>query len=219
MRDRIFYSICFGFIFGVLVRSLLSVNIYFAILCGVISLALLLVFTFILKHKWGIIASVFILTFSLGILRFHVVDVGAPKVFESQVGQKVSLAGVIIDEPSTGANNQKLTVEVEDAGAKTKMLLSTSLDENYKYGDKINFEGVFKKPENFLTDQGKIFDYINYLRKDGVLYVMSFPKVTVVSEGSGNFIKSTLFSAKEKFLEKMNLAIQSPESLLMGGLI
>jgi len=41
----------------------------------------------------------------------------------------------------------------------------------------------------------------------------------VVSSGNGNPIKNTLFSLKEKFLEKMNFAIASPENLLMGGLI
>jgi len=49
--------------------------------------------------------------------------------------------------------------------------------------------------------------------------VMSYPSVEIISRGNGNFIKNALFFIKEKFLEKMNFAIQSPENLLMGGLI
>jgi competence protein ComEC len=70
-----------------------------------------------------------------------------------------------------------------------------------------------------VTDQGKVFDYVNYLRKDGILYVMSYPKIEIVSRGNGNKIQSALFFVKEKFLEKMNFAITGTESLLMGGLI
>ena len=234
MRDRIFYTICFGFLFGVLIRSFILVDLYLVILVAVISCALFLFFTLISKNNWGILISIFIFTFCLGIFRFNMVDVSNPEVFESQVGQKVAFSGEIIDEPSIKENNQQLTVEVKNLApqglaldslkarpfpAKIQILFSTGLETDYKYGDEINFIGILKKPENFMTDQGKVFDYINYLRKDGILYVMSYPKIEIISEGNGNVIKSFLFTAKEKFLEKMNFAIKSPESLLMGGLI
>ena len=219
MRDRIFYTICFGFLAGVLLRSFILVNLYFVFLLVFIVLALLLFFTFVSKNNWGILFSVFILVFSFGIFRFHMVDVPNPMVFESKVGQKVNLSGEIIDEPNIKENNQQLTVESKTGDSTTDILLSTGLNTDYKYGDEINFSGTLKKPENFVTDQGKEFDYINYLRKDGILYVMSYPKVEIISRGNGNFLQSTLFLAKEKFLEKMNLAISAPESLLMGGLI
>lgn len=229
MRDRVFYIICFGFLLGVLLRSFLFVNLYLVILFGLIALALLLFFALVSKNKWGILISVFISTFCFGIFRFNIVDVPSPAIFESHVGQKVTLSGEIIDEPSIKENNQQLTVLATSRGwtsrepdvqpLETEILLSVNLDENYKYGDEISFTGVLKKPENFITDTGKVFDYINYLRKDGILYVMSYPKVEIVSHGNGNKIQSALFLAKEKFLEKMNLAITGSESLLMGGLI
>lgn len=221
MRDKIFYVVCFGFLFGVLLRSFILFDLYFVGLFSVIALAIFLFFSLISKNRWGILISIFILAFSFGIFRFSMVDVPNPVVFESQVGQKATFSGEIIDEPSIKENNQQLTIEVRDGGKeKTKILLSTGQDTDYKYGDEINFEGVLRKPENFITDQGKEFDYVNYLRKDGILYVMSYPKIEIASRGNGNAIKSTLFSIKEKFLEKMNFAIPgNPESLLMGGLI
>jgi competence protein ComEC len=219
MRDRIFYVICFGFLFGVLLRSLVLVNIYFTVLLTVIALALFLFFSLISKNQWGIIVSVFVLAFSLGIFRFHLVDVSNPAIFESRVGQKVSFLGEIVDEPNIKENNQQLIVEVLEEKAETKILLSAGLEADYKYGDMINFSGILKKPENFITDQGKEFDYVNYLRKDGILYVIGFPRIEIISSGNGNSIRGALFSIKEKFLEKMNFAINSPENLLMGGLI
>jgi competence protein ComEC len=219
MRDNIFYIACFGFLLGVLLRSFVSVDLYFTILLSVISLALILFFTLISKDKWGILTSVFILVFCFGIFRFHSVDIPAPDIFESQIGQKVNFSGRIIDEPNIKENNQQLIVETKINESTTRILLSANLGEYYRYGDEINFSGTLKKPENFITDTGKEFDYINYLRKDGILYVMSYPKIEVLSRGNGGIVKSLLFFVKEKFLEKVNFAIATPENLLMGGLI
>src|SRR3989339_1501886 len=207
MRDRIFYSICFGFVLGVLWGSFVSTDLYLVFLFAEIAFALFLFFSLISQNSWGIIASIFILTFVFGLWRFSIADRVAPIV--------VSMHGEIVDEPTMGENNQKLIVQTKE----TIILITTDFENNYKYGDIINFSGKLEKPENFITDQGKEFDYINYLRKDGIFYVISFPKVEIISRGNGNFIQAFLFSVKEKFLEKMNLAIQTPESLLMGGLI
>ena len=98
-------------------------------------------------------------------------------------------------------------------------MVTTDFEQDFKYGDKINFSGKLAKPENFITDQGKEFDYINYLKKDGILYVMSYPKIEIVSSNNGNPLKAELFSLKEKFLAKVNFVIPSPENLFMGGLI
>ena len=219
MRDRIFYSICFGFVFGVLLRSFVFVDIFTVMFLVVIIVALILFFTLISKNQWGTITGIFILAFSFGIFRFNMVDIPTSIIFESQVGQKVSFSGIIIDEPDMRENNQKLTIEAQSGDQKTKILATINFGEDFKYGDKINFSGKLQKPENFITDQGKVFDYVNYLKKDGILYVMNYPKIEIISHGNGNTIKNILFLTKKKFLEKINFAIKSPENLLMGGLI
>ncbi len=173
---------------------------------------------FLFNRDKKIIFSIFFLGAALGVFRFHLADTPAPEVFESRVNQEVSLSGQVVDEPDARENNLKLTVLVLEGGQKTEILLSADINGGYKYGDEISFSGVLEKPENFKTDQGKIFDYVNYLRKDGILYLMKYPKIEIVSHG-GNIIKRALFSAKEKFLDKIGLIIPNPESLLMGGLI
>ncbi|MBI5139522.1 ComEC/Rec2 family competence protein, partial [Candidatus Nomurabacteria bacterium] len=224
MQGRIFYGTCLGFVFGVLVRSFVAVDFYLAVFALSFSFILIL-FTSFIKLKWparvggGVVISIFIFAFSLGILRFNFADNLAPDVFEAQAGQKVSLQGEIIDAPDIRENNQKLIVEAKVYDEKTRVLVTTNFSEYFKYGDQVNFSGKLEKPENFITDQGKEFDYINYLRKDGVLYVVNYGEIAVLSRGHGNKIKSGLLTVKEKFLEKMNFAIRAPENLLMGGLI
>jgi len=219
MQDKIFYAVCFGFVLGVFLRSFVFVNFYFAILLGFIALTFIIFFSLISQNKWCLVFGFFILTFCLGIFRFHLVDVSAPKIFEQKINQEISFSGIVVDEPDLRENNQKLIVETKIREEKTKILITKNLDEDFKYGDEINFEGILEKPENFITDQGKNFDYVNYLRKDGIFYVMRYPEIEIISHGNGNFIKNILFAIKEKFLSKMNLAISEPESLLMGGLI
>src|ERR1043166_5064318 len=99
MRDRIFYSICFGFIFGVLLRSFFFINFYFIILLDAISFALFLFFSFISKNKWGIIISIFLIALSLGMLRFNVYDKSEPEFFKSQINKEASFIGIVVDEP------------------------------------------------------------------------------------------------------------------------
>ncbi len=219
MQDRIFYTVCFGFILGVLWRSFLLLDFYFISLLGILAFGLFLYFIFVSENKWGIIITVFVFAICLGIFRFQMVDISAPSFFESKVGQKVSFSGKIIDEPSIKENIQQLILEVESGKFKTKILLSAGLGKDLKYGDKINFTGKLEKPENFDTEQGKSFDYINYLRKDGIFYSVKYPKIEIISRGNGNFIKNMLFAVKEKFLSKISIAIPKPESILMGGLI
>ncbi|MEK7175392.1 MAG: ComEC/Rec2 family competence protein, partial [Patescibacteria group bacterium] len=55
--------------------------------------------------------------------------------------------------------------------------------------------------------------------KDGIFFVSQFPKVEIISQDNGNYIKSKLFTLKEKILEKINLAFGPPENLLLGGLL
>lgn len=204
---------------GVLLRSFIFVNQYIVSVFLIVSISLFLLFLCVSRSKVGFIFCIFLFSFSLGVLRFHLSDVSLPEVFESKVDKSLELKGFIIDESEIKETNQKLTIETEIGDEKTEILLTSSLDENFKYGDEINFKGILKKPVNFITDQGKEFDYVNYLRKDGIFYVMNYPNIEIVSRGNGNKIKSALFLVKEKFLEKINFVIPEPESLLMGGLI
>jgi competence protein ComEC len=219
-RDRIFYAVCFGFIFGVFVRSFVYIDLYRNILFCTLSIVLVFLFFFLLKNKWLTIIGFFILLFFVGILRFNLFNINPSDFLEERVGKTISVEGLVVDDPEIKENNQKLIFSPRtDIGEEGKILVSVDFTEEYKYGDIINISGKLEKPENFITDYGKDFDYVNYLKKDGILYVMGFPDVEIISRNNGNYVKRNLFNIKEKFLEKINFSIKKPESLLMGGLI
>src|SRR3989344_1875911 len=97
MRNKIFYSICFGFIFGVLIRSYTIVDFYITGVLAMISVALFLFFLFVSKNKLGIIISVFIFCLTLGILRFGGAEIAPSQIFESKAGEEISVSGLVID--------------------------------------------------------------------------------------------------------------------------
>lgn len=178
--------------------------------------AFCLIFIFIIKNDWALIVSVCLLSILLGMVRYHIADqVYLP--YENYIDKKIEVEGVIVDGPDFKENNQRFVLN--EGTNNTKILVSADFDTDLLYGDKVRVKGKIEKPENFETDQGKIFDYINYLRKDNIFYTISFANVEVLSHGHGNMVKSILFKVKNKFLEKINLVIRYPENLLLGGLI
>ena len=120
MKDKIFFSIVFGFIFGVLLNSLFMINIYVGILLSVISLGIIVFHKIISRNNWGVLAGIFVMAFSFGIFRFNFAENNIATVLDSwsgkqiEAGQSVSLSGMISDEPEIKENNQKLIVEVGD---------------------------------------------------------------------------------------------------------
>src|SRR5260221_2590064 len=180
MSNKIFYSVCFGFVSGVLWLSFLSFSFYTGFLIGIGCIFLILSFFLISKRNWGILVTIFVFAFFLGILRFHLAETTPPENFEKHLGQIISASGMIAEIPVEKENNLEITVETKDK-PKTKILLFTKKDNAYHYGDGVNFSGKLEKPANFLTDQGNEFDYENYLKTDGILYTMKNPKIETVS--------------------------------------
>jgi competence protein ComEC len=107
-----------------------------------------------------------------------------------------------------------------DALSHSETILATvSPYVTYHYGDQISLEGSLASPQNFSNDLGKSFDYISYLRKDGIYFEMKDPEVEIVSSGHGSMIKRNLLAFKGNILEKISRFIHQPESSLLGGLL
>ncbi len=171
---------------------------------------------FIIKNSRQIILlTFFIFSFSLGILRYEIKEVSAVSPLQNQIGEKVNLTGLVIDEPAVKDKTTQLTVQV----GPEKVLVSTGLFPEFKYGDMVQVEGKLEQPENFETDTGNEFDYIGYLAKDDIFYQVSFAQVQTLSAGHGSFLKTKLFAFKKAFMNKVNLLIKEPESSLLGGLL
>ncbi len=225
MRDGIFYSVAFGFIGGVLLQSLSGNGTSPIYLCILIAVCIFLYsLTLSKKAVLFVYIPIFFVSASLGMFRFEIAARNTgDTLLNAQVGQTVSLVGVVVDEPDVREKNTKLTVEVNGA----KILVTVDSYPVFYYGDEIKFSGRLMKPENFIasdaegnpSESGRMFDYISYLRKDGIFYLMNAGSIEKISEGNGSAVRRKLFTWKESVLSKINREIPEPESALMGGLI
>lgn len=220
-----FYLYLGAFFVGVFLGTFFNINIFHFVFALLVSLFLFFIAIFQKENfKKVFPLSIFILLFSLGLLRAFLFDFGRDlSEFEFFVGQNVSMSGVIVDEVDKRENNQKITFEVSSLNSDgvqkgVKVLATVNLYENLSYGDEIKIFGKLQKIENFENENGIEFDYINYLGKDNIEYLVYYPKIEVLSSNNGNFIKEKLFSFKHSFVKSFSQVIPEPHASLLAGL-
>lgn len=157
-----------------------------------------------------------LISFSLGSLRYAVKDFHTPvPFFETQIGEKLSFQGVVVSEPEKREENTRFVV----SSLEEKIVVSTDIYSPVAYGDKVSISGKLKKPDKIESEDGRTFNYPEYLAKDGIYYTMSFTEVEILSSGHGNFMKRALYGLKHSLVAKMRSILAEPESSLLAGLV
>lgn len=231
MTDSAFASCAAGLIGGVLFASFWPTTTAFIVCIAVAGVALVLVGA-VRPRLTGsrsvfLLTALFLVSASLGMLRFHMKDAREPKELLSNfVGQNVTLEGVIRQEVEMRENNQRIVLTATSLESESvtypieaKILVTTDLFPEYFYGDHVRVSGTLKKPENFMTDIGKVFDYKNYLGVESIFYTVSFARVELLGEDQGSFVTSKILALKHAFLDHIEAAIPAPESALLSGLL
>lgn len=215
-NDFIFYGIIVSFLTGIALRSFFVIPVwfYFVMIVGALGVLLLPAKT----RPKNIIISIFIFLFCLGMLRFDIKDQRQPKdILDNEIGSKVVLEGWIVSEPEYKNTYQRFVVKSLEHSS--KVLISADRYPEYYFGDRIVVEGTIYKPENFITDTGREFDYVNYLAKDEIYYTMSYADVSLIASKDKGGLRRGLFVLKRKFLESVNRVVPEPESALLGGIL
>jgi competence protein ComEC len=146
-------------------------------------------------------------------LSFH--EENIKNSFSYAVHSAHMFSGIIDSEPVIQGSSQSFTVHIlNDSGVSTEVLVSEKIYPSYFYGDKIALTGKLFLPRNFSD-----FDYIHYLSKDGVYFLLKNPGVTVIAHDKGNFVVAFLFKIKLAFLSNLNRVLGEPYSALAGGLV
>lgn len=230
-RKLFVFPIC-GFIAGITASSFQDFNFSFAlflILFGTIFSLFSFLGLFQEKKKFLVIALIFI-GFGIGVARYEVKDFRKYGL-DGYAGEKISLEGIIDDEIDERENYNRVILKITEISysekikenAKgTKILIYVRQHPLLKYGDKISVKGILQKPKNFINDQdlnSRSFNWPAYLAKDDIFYEMFYPEIIFIEPDKGNFVKSRLFSLKEKFLNNLEAAIPYPESALVGGIV
>jgi competence protein ComEC len=168
-------------------------------------------------------------TFFLSLIFFSFFLFGAfkiEKVFSKFEGseilkfgeERVEIFGKIIKEPKLTQNYQELIVKIKSLNGKNfeweKVLVRTSKDFLFEFGDEIKISGKLKIPK-----ENGLFSFRGYLAKDEILGILYFPKIEKVSSKNfENFWEKFLdkiLTLKRKIKEKIEASFPFPENSLL----
>lgn len=217
-----------SFIVGVWFGSYVYLGASF-ILALFVSIFIFLVFYFKTEgdQKKIILYSIlFLASFGFGNLRVYFSEIYEDSQLSQFEEVEIKAEGVVIDEPDVRENSTRLTVKLQNifGGVSTttvseKIIAIVSVYPEYKYGDKLFLNIKLKRVEDFEGNEGRIFNYVGYLRSKGIFYTAPFSQVELISSGNGNFIKRKLFDLKNSFTFSLEKTIPEPESSLLSGIL
>lgn len=208
-KSKIFLYFCLTFSFGVFIASFFEISVlglFAAVIIAIISISIFW------REKKAVIVCFALIFAVLGIYRYQEVSEKADIVnINIDLSKNIIFQAVIIQEPDIRIKDTQYVVENQNYG---RILVTMPHYPAYKYGDLIEFEGKLKIPEKFSS-----FDYQEYLAKDGVYFIMYFPKTKFISSGNGNKIYSVIFGFKNVFKERIGMLLPEPEISLLNGLL
>ncbi len=222
-------AVTFGFISGVAIGSFLHINIWTFIAIAVLAIACF-IYKFLAKEKDRRVlffVSIFILGILLGVGRITVSNLYERSQLTQFVGQKINAEGVIVSEPDVRETNTKLTIKIdkvflsmsETTTVSEKVLVTAPIYPEFSYGDRVKVTLTLEEPKNFENDDGRVFDYVGYLRVRGIWYTSRYASTDLLSSGNGNYVKTLLFKTKKLFTRSIDNALSQPESSLLVGLL
>jgi competence protein ComEC len=147
-------------------------------------------------------------------------------ILANAVGDTVTLAGVVIDEPDVRERTTHLVVRADEIRTETTsravsgvLIAFAPRYPEFRYGDVVELSGKLELPEVLTEEDGRTFDYPSYLAAKGIAYTMFAREVVGTGEERGNPIKSTLFDIKKHFQNALTEALPEPQSALLSGLL
>jgi len=190
LHDIAFYLALF-FIIGIAAAGL-GLNIWIIILA---SLALGLSGFLFHKRK---LALVFTFITFLGFFYFNF-----NTVLQSEnipFGERVVLEGIVFKQPRHGLRSEQLDIRL-DPPHKGEIKVYSEPATRFEYGDVLEIDGIVEKSPT------------------GNQNISSFPKITVVREGSGNILKANLFKSRNNLIENLNKVLPPQHAALMSGIL
>lgn len=200
-KSRVFLFFCLAFAGGIFISSLGVFVPHFFGLKGAGLVSGIILISAFWRHKKTAVAGFCFLFLILGIWRYQLAE---SKIVYPKEG-RVEFVGIVLKEPDIRFNSIKLVVN--------NALITTGRYPEYQYGDKLEITGLLKTPPVFDG-----FNYKDYLKKDGIVAVMDFPKIELLDSGLGNPLMENLFSFKNKFRKTAMAFISPPQEGFLEAL-
>ncbi|MDI6602670.1 MAG: ComEC/Rec2 family competence protein [Patescibacteria group bacterium] len=229
--SRIFLFFCLSFITGIFISSMLGFSAgsrVYLLLPGLI-LGILLISVF-WRYKTLAVIGFCILFLVAGIWRHQIVEL---KIANNELrkfnelNEKISLIGIISNESDIREKSQKLTIKIQEViqnenvsrFVNGKALITTHRYPEYQYGDKLKITGKLESP----TEDIDGFNYQDYLKKDGIYSIMSWPEIELIERekyiGPSYLIYGKILGFKNKLRESIYQNLSPPQSSILGAMV
>ncbi len=209
------YTAISGFLAGVALRGVFDIQTVFAVVCVCVGVAG--VFLAGSARLFFTVFAVFLLSAGVGIFRADVSFSKTGNYLDTHVGHVV-LEGTVVREPEFTEKSQKIIVAVVREKEKARISVIAPFFPEFQYGDTLRISGILKKPESFVTDSRRVFEYARFLAKDGVHHQMLFPNIELLSRGGGNFFYRGIFYVRRAFIETLKTYLPEPNAGLLAGI-
>lgn len=167
-------------------------------------------FSFVCRNKCGIIIALFFFIAGVGVLRLYATNV--QNEYQNLFETKQELVGYITEDPDVRSNEQLLTFLPK--GFKQQLLINTSLEQKFFYGDEIVVAGKIREAKSFED-----FDYKKYLERFNVYAVSGFDKILILRSHQLNPGKEFFLRIKAAFIKRADELLPSPNNSLLVSIL
>lgn len=209
----IYYSVI-SFLLGIVFQKYFNSDLFFFLFLVLILLSVSLL---LLKQRKEFPKGFFIIGifFIFGLVRMSLFDSSLDPNLYKNLNKEISFVAEVVEERDERDINVRLVVSPVDS--KSLVLLVVDRASKFNYGDRIEVVGKLSLPKNFETENGTEFDYISYLSKDKIHFIVYQPKITLLEKGST--LTGKLFSIKNKLISNISRVVPEPNSSLIAGLL
>ncbi len=243
-KSQVFLYILISFILGVFAGSFWSISDHGVLILCLVAILVIAISGYertfsqsregVRKRKLGLLIGCLILVFTFGVFRFNQFNLEHSQIMEFAddiVGDKsvnYVLQGYVASNPENKAGKtkfifraKKITVPGREIPVDDNILITANLS-NVKFGDSVIMTAALATPKNFQD-----FDYVSYLKKDGIRFIINFPKdisvqnyeILSFSDKFKIFFYKPVIQLKNKFESAINNSISEPQAGFINGIL
>lgn len=176
--------------------------------------------------RYKVLCTVFFLFATCAMLRFSFTENNLlQKTASLPFMQKVTIEGMVMAPSEAGDHGSQFVLKGSLIKGKEKLkkeirfIVRETEGQNYMYGDIVRVNGVLEKPEPFETTTGGMFDYPNYLKKDGILAILKATSVATIATKKGNPVLYKLILFEDKLENAIKDLIPGMQGSLASGVL
>ncbi len=217
MRSVFVHAGIFGFLFGVAAQFIWPLSWEYGAFISLIGIALIVV-SVAHRSRRIRVCSLFLIFIGFGLVRsWYAQQDALDPYLESHVGETLEFSGLVVSDPETSDTGQKASVRLDEYSE--TILVFAGLYPKLAYGDRVNVQGILKKPEPFETDSGRMFNYPAFLARTDIFHILQRARADVTAHGEGNPIRAMFIKAKHAFVASIERTSSEPYAGLAAGVV